>query len=120
VTGGKYYIPQYAGNCVAYVRALVHMPSKDLTYFQGKKGIINSNKPKKGSVAIIKVNSGDYANIGHVAYVHDVDTSGKNVIIELYEANYPRKGIWKRVVKGKHASLSDLEKRLNIVGYYKP
>jgi hypothetical protein len=59
-------------------------------------------------------------SVGHVAYISDVDDSGKNLSITLYEANYKTCKITKRTIKGSNVKMSDLEKYANIKGYWKP
>jgi len=107
-------------NCVYYVRdnkGVKRLPS-GLTTYQGKLRIINTKTPRKGDVAIIKINSGSFANIGHVAYVTDAKTQGKKAHLAIEEAHYPRRGIWTRAVTCD--SLNSCGKSLNIVGYYRP
>jgi hypothetical protein len=110
----------YADNCVLYLRHVRHvkLPQKDLTTWGAKRSIINSEKAKKGRVAIIEIPSGKYKQYGHVALVVDVDDDGKKKSITIEEANYPSPGYWRRKVEG--SKMSDLEKKLNIRGYYKP
>jgi hypothetical protein len=114
--GDKYYNKSYLGNCVLYARWLQPKLPYGLNTLAQKKAVINSSKPKTKNVAILDV----YGNIGHVAYVADVDDSGKDVSITIYEANFPSGIERKRVIKGHNVSIKDLEKHAKIVGYYKP
>jgi surface antigen len=114
--GDKYYNKSYLGNCVLYARWLQPKLPYGLNTLAQKKAVINSSKLKPKSVAILDV----YGNIGHVAYVADVDDSGKDVSITIYEANFPSGVERKRVIKGHNVSIKDLEKYAKIFGYYKP
>lgn len=77
--GDTYYNASYLYNCVFYARWLQPKLPSGLTTLADKKKKINSSTPKKKSVAILDI----YGNIGHVAYVADVDDSGKEKSITL-------------------------------------
>lgn len=104
----------HGGVCVDYARTLVPSLPHSLYKYQDKLNIINSKKPKKGSVAIINVGN----DVGHVAVVTKVDDDGKKQGLTIQESNFPSYGVWKRKATAKH--LKDAEKELNIVGYYRP
>lgn len=110
---------KYSDNCVKYLRYErgAKLPGTDLTYWPEKLKSIRTNKAKKGRVAIIEIPHGQYKSYGHVALVTNVDDKGKKKSITIEEANYPSPGYWRRKVEGR--SLSEVEKKLNIRGYYK-
>ncbi len=128
ITSGPYYNPAYTnpGDCVGYARWLLpnltkgkgQLPSVDLTSGDAKRHIINSSKTREKNVAVIDIQSGTYSGNDHLGVVLSVDDSGSNKSIVLLEASYPGAGIYKRTVKGKKVSISDLMKKVNIVGYY--
>jgi type II secretory pathway pseudopilin PulG len=106
----------YADNCVLYLRDVkgIKLPKKDLSSWSAKKSIINSQKPKKGCVAVIK-ESGEYAEIGHVAEVISVN---KNELV-LQEANSDgHGGYFTRTIKGNN--IKDMMASNNIEGFYDP
>lgn len=108
----------HGGNCVLFARTMVPSLPGPLNNFEEKRRIAKSNKPRKGSVAIIQV-GGALANIGHVAVVTKVDDDGNKLSITLREANYPRPGVWERKVTCEK-DIHKCEKQVNIVGYYEP
>ncbi len=109
----------HGDNCVAYARTVARgMPHVDLTSYPAKLHIINSNKPKKRCVAIIEVKNGPFRKNGHVAVVTKVDDDGKKQSITLQEANFPRPGVYKTKVTGR--KIKDIERELNIAGYWCP
>jgi len=110
-------------NCVEYAKSLVPELKRysGLWFLDDKKQIINSDKPKKGRVAVINPGNRDKETgkiIGHLAIVISVDDEGKNKSITIQEANFPSPGIYKRKVSGK--KIDDVEKELHIIGYFKP
>lgn len=116
--GNNYDYKPY--NCVCYAKWLVSSFGKG-AYPGGlsladKKSHIKTYEPKKGRVAIIAIG----LPYGHAAYVADVDDSGKEKSITLYESNNPSGVERKRVLKGKDKSIKDIEKKYGIIGYWKP
>jgi hypothetical protein len=114
----RVYSPQYTTDCVLFVRhgMNIKMPSTDLTTFGAKKSIINvSGPPRVGDVAIIKVNSGEFAPNGHLAVVTNVSNNS----LGITEAHWRKDlGADTRISTG--TNISDAEQQLNIVGYYRP
>lgn len=96
----------YQTNCVKFTRRLVPSLPYNLTYFQNKKNIINSQKAVKGAVAIVKTSN----SYGHVAYVDKINGSTVTTI----DANWSYQGR-KRIVRRTGSASS-----LGIVGYYVP
>lgn len=98
-------------NCVKWIRAkkVGNLPY-GLWNIRDKRRIVNSQKARVGTVAIIDTSSSrnpSYRNVGHVAYVYKV--SGKEIYIE--EVNFKHCEYTKR-----HGSKS----ALRIVGFYDP
>ena len=96
----------YQTNCVKFTRRLVPSLPYNLTYFQNKKNIINSQKAVKGAVAIVRTGN----TYGHVAYVDKINGS----TITTVDANWSYQGR-KRIVRRTGSASS-----LGIVGYYVP
>ena len=111
--------PYYVGHnmeCVPYVRLSLPSLPGGLYSLNDKKKIINSSTPKKGRAAIV-----DIGQHGHIIYITGVDDSGSSRSISYVEHNNPlgTSTPWRgKVTCGKR--MSDCEKRLKIVGYYKP
>lgn len=112
VSGTK--ISNGGGECVNFARSKVPSLPHNLFNMDQKKAIINSQKPKEGSVAIIDVGN----RVGHVAVVVDVDKKGKKKSITLEESNYPSSGVYRRKAAGR--DIDELERELRIVGYFRP
>jgi hypothetical protein len=96
-----------ACNCVLWLRAnrVQNLPH-GLDTLDGKKKIINSNKPIVGSVAVMDI----FGDIGHVAYVIAVNDDGT---LEVEEANFKSCTLTKR--KGR-----ENDKDFKVIGYYNP
>ena len=90
-------------NCVKYARARCPKLPFGLWTIKDKKNIINDDKARPGSIAIIKTNF----PWGHVAVVRRKD--GRNIIIK--EANFQY---------GRVTERCGSEKSLNILGYFNP
>jgi len=107
-------------NCVCYAKWLVSSFGKGAypggLYLGDKKKHILTQEPKKGRVAIIEIG----LPYGHAAYVADVDDSGKEKSITIYESNNPPGVERKRVLKGKNESIKEIQKKFKIAGYWKP
>lgn len=108
---------QNDNNCVLFLRNQrgVNLPRKNLTSYSSKLSIINSHVPREGSVAIIKT-PGRNARIGHLAEVTDLEQRDGKVIMQLSEANNPKRGYYQRTITGEN--LEEIQKKANIVGYY--
>ncbi|TGE21378.1 hypothetical protein E5K00_13900 [Hymenobacter aquaticus] len=85
----------YPDNCVLQARAartyLGVTPALPygLTYWTGKQAIINTQRPRIGSVAICAENNYYQGQrVGHVALVIGITGTGSSAIIRLHEANY--------------------------------
>lgn len=105
----------YDDNCVLFIRNVKHVTFPgNLFSWDDKKRIKNSDKPKKGSIALIDVGN----KVGHVALVEKVDSKGDKQSITIVEANFPHRGYWRRTAKGK--SINSIEKELKIYGYFRP
>ncbi|MDD2464552.1 MAG: hypothetical protein PHI97_11200 [Desulfobulbus sp.] len=111
---------KFANNCVLYLRngVGINLPKKNLSSFRSKLSIINSNIPIPGEVAVIKINRGSYAKIGHLAEVVFVDRNLNGATIRLREANFPSSGYFIRTIVAEN--IDNAEKNANIVGYYQP
>lgn len=110
----------FAHNCVLYLRKErgIPLPQKDLSSFASKLSIVNSQAPAPGEVAVIRIDRGHYARIGHLAEVVSVEDNGYGATLRLREANYPASGYYLRTIAGR--SLREAEKNASIVGYYQP
>lgn len=69
-------------NCVLYVRCRIPSLPYGLTYYSGKKAIINAYSPVVGYAAIMPSASKSYAKYGHIAYVQSVNSDGTITIKE--------------------------------------
>ncbi len=106
---------QYTGNqknscnCVYWIRSckLSNLPY-GLETFEGKKKIINTNRPQKGYIAIIEIR---FSKEGHTAYVKNIYWENGLEIIEIEEANY---------YYCKTSTRRGTAEYLHIVGYYNP
>jgi hypothetical protein len=108
--------PKYTDNCVLFLRndLGVKLPS-GLNSFSDKQRIINVyGPPRVGDVAIIRVNSGAFAQDGHVALVTGVTGNSIRVTETHWKGNFPDT----RISHG--TDVLDAQQRLNIVGYYRP
>ncbi|KIR02452.1 hypothetical protein P261_01267 [Lachnospiraceae bacterium TWA4] len=108
----SYYDSLYKGNsvqtnCVYLARKFVELPY-GLTYFEGKKNLINSNTPSEGYVAIVKTNN----RYGHVSIVVNVNGS----TITTLDGNWTVSGRSGRHIVYRTGTAS----QLGIVGYYVP
>lgn len=101
-------------NCVLFARSRVPTLPFGLESWQSKLNIRNSRAPRPGSVAIIQITSGRFAENGHVAVVESVTENS----ITIVEANWGGAGIQRRRMVG--TSLADAERRLRISGYFQP
>ena len=107
-------IGNFAGECVAYARSRVPGMPSGLYTMNDKRRMINSNKCKAGSVAVI-----EYGSVGHVAVVEKCDREGKKEGNTITEANWQRGKITKRKASSSDG-LRAAERELRIVGYWKP
>lgn len=100
--------------CVDYARSRVSSLPFGLITFANKTAIINSRQVRVGSVAIIAVPSGEFAENGHIAYVENI--SGSSITIS--ETHYGGHYFERRQAVGR--DLADAENQLRIVGYFQP
>lgn len=107
-------VGSFAGECVAYARSRVAGLPSGLFTMNDKRRMINSNKCKAGSVAVI-----EYGSVGHVAVVEKCDREGKKEGITITEANWQRGQITKRKASSSDG-LRVAERELGIIGYWKP
>lgn len=107
-------IGNFAGECVAYARSRAPGLPSGLFSMADKRRIINANKCKAGSVAIIS-----YGSVGHVAYVEKCDRDGKKEGITIVEANWKAGKITKRKASSSDG-LRAAERELGIEGYWQP
>lgn len=104
----------FRGECVAYARSRVPGLPGGLFTMQDKLQIINSNRCREGSVAIIR-----YGSVGHVAVVEKCDRDGKKEGITITEANW-QSGVITRRKASSRDGLRSAEAELAIVGYWRP
>lgn len=113
--GDKYYVGKNE-ECVIYARRFQPKLPTGLVTAAAKQKIINSYTPKAGRVAIMSIGP-----VWHVAYVVTVDDSGSSRSINVAEHNIPLGTKTPRYRKATCGSkISDCEKALSIVGYFKP
>jgi hypothetical protein len=108
--------PHNANNCVYFLSRDLHvtLPGNLYTYKE-KQNIANfQGTPRKGDVAIMKVNSGPDAPYGHLALITDVTSTS----ITIVEANYHAGIVDSRVSTAP--TLQGAEQSLNITGFYRP
>ena len=100
--------------CVDYVRSRVSSLPTGLFTFADKTAIINSRRARAGSVAIITVPGGEFAEYGHIAYVEAV--TGNSITIS--ETHFGGRYFERRQAVGR--DIADAEGQLRIVGYFQP
>ena len=100
--------------CVDYARSRVASLPTGLFTIDDKRRIITSSRPRAGSIAIIEVPSGAFAQYGHIAYVEAVTENS----ITITETNFGGRRFQKRTATGR--DLADAERQLRIIGYYRP
>lgn len=114
-SGDKYYVAKNE-ECVIYARRFQKKLPYGLYTAADKQHILNSHTAKKGNVSIMSIGP-----VWHVAYVVDVDNSGSSRSITVAEHNIPVGTAKPRYRKATCGSkISDCEKALSIVGYFKP
>lgn len=114
-SGDKYYVSKNE-ECTTYARRFQSKLPYGLYTAADKKRIINTYTPKAGYVAIMSIGS-----VWHVGYLVGVDNGGGSRSIRLVEHNIPLGTAHPRYREATCGSkISDCEKALSIVGYFKP
>ncbi len=104
----------YNGECTDFARSRVPRLPGNLFTIADKRAIINDRTARVGSVAIIDVPSGTYAENGHVAVVENVTANS----ITIAEAHFGGPYTERRRATGR--DLADAEAQLRIIGYFRP
>jgi len=104
----------HSDNCVLFARDRVPSLPHGMNTWAGKKKAINSNTAVKGSVALIPYTDSKGEEIGHAAYVENVDGN----TITLLEANFSPGKITRRTATG--TDLNEAARQLKIAGFYVP
>ena len=104
----------HSDNCVLFARLKVNSLPFGLQTWQGKLAIINAHSPRPGDVAVIRIHTGVYKDVGHVAIVETVTGNS----IAILEANYYAGNVSRRTAIG--ADADDAARMLGIAGYFRP
>ncbi len=104
-------IEEYADprECVDYARSRVGSLPRGLFSLDDKRNIINSNRPQRGSIAVMRESA-----YGHVAYVEEVTSTS----ITVSETNYRSGRYTRRRAVGRDTN--DAAQQLRILGYFRP
>lgn len=116
ITAGDKYFVNGNEECVLHTRRFVKSLPFGLYTLAQKKKIINSSTVGVGRAAIM-----DLGAVGHTGVVTALDNSGSSRSITIAEHNVPLGAKAPRYRTATCGSkITDCEKQLGILGYYKP
>lgn len=104
----------HSDNCVFFARDRVPTLPYGLGSWKGKLAIVNAHDARTGDVAMIRVGSGLYRDVGHVAIVEEVTETSLTIL----EANYYAGRVSRRTATA--ANVNDAATALGISGYFRP